>query len=76
MLIEQYYVIGMVLLLYSCERKREEKKKTEKHTRVDFEVGEKMYRKDSESWLKHVDFILLDMICLQVAFVLAYAARG
>lgn len=40
MLIEQYYVIGMVLLLYSCERKREEKKKTEEHTRVDFEVGE------------------------------------
>ena len=35
-----------------------------------------MYRKDSESWLKHADFILLDMICLQVAFVLAYVARG
>lgn len=35
-----------------------------------------MYKKDSESWLKHADFILLDMICLQVAFVLAYAASG
>ena len=35
-----------------------------------------MYRKDSEGWLKHVDFIVLDMICLQLAFVLAYAIRG
>ena len=33
-----------------------------------------MYRKDSQDWLKHMDFILLDMICLQIAFVLAYAA--
>ncbi len=35
-----------------------------------------MYRKDSTELLKHSDFILLDMICLQVAFILAYAARG
>lgn len=35
-----------------------------------------MYRKDNEGWLKHTDFIVLDMICLQVAFVLAYAASG
>ena len=35
-----------------------------------------MYRKDSEGWLKHVDFIALDMICLQLAFILAYAIRG
>ena len=35
-----------------------------------------MYRKDSESWLKHVDFIVLDMICLQLAYVLAYAVSG
>ncbi len=35
-----------------------------------------MYRKDSQDWLKHIDFILLDMICLQIAFVLAYAASG
>ena len=35
-----------------------------------------MYRKDSEGWLKHVDFIVLDMICLQLAFILAYAFRG
>ncbi len=32
-----------------------------------------MYRKDSRGWLKHADFIVLDMICLQVAYVLAYA---
>lgn len=35
-----------------------------------------MYRKESGGWLKHYDFILLDMICLQVAFVLAYAFSG
>ena len=34
-----------------------------------------MYRKDSEKWLKHLDFIILDMICLQMAFVLAYVIR-
>ena len=35
-----------------------------------------MYRKDSQDWLKHIDFILLDMICLQIAFVLAYGFSG
>ena len=35
-----------------------------------------MYRKDTEEWLKHIDFIILDLICLQVAYVLAYAASG
>lgn len=35
-----------------------------------------MYRKDSERWLKHIDFIVLDMICLQLAYVLAYAISG
>lgn len=34
-----------------------------------------MYRKDSEKWLKHLDFIILDIICLQMAFVLAYVIR-
>ena len=35
-----------------------------------------MYRKDSTGWIKHVDFIILDMICLQIAYVLAYALAG
>ena len=35
-----------------------------------------MYRKDSEGWLKHADFIVLDLICLQIAYVLAYAICG
>ncbi len=35
-----------------------------------------MYRKDSRDWLKHLDFILLDLICLQVAYVLAYGLSG
>lgn len=35
-----------------------------------------MYRKDSTRWLKHLDFIILDLICAQAAFVLAYAISG
>jgi len=34
-----------------------------------------MYRKSAKGWLKHWDFILLDLICLQVAFVMAYMVR-
>jgi exopolysaccharide biosynthesis polyprenyl glycosylphosphotransferase len=34
-----------------------------------------MYKKKSEGWLKHSDFILLDMILLQMAFILAYNLR-
>ena len=34
-----------------------------------------MYSKKTKSWTKHLDFILLDMLCLQVAFVLAYISR-
>ena len=35
-----------------------------------------MYRKDSERWLKHIDFIVLDMLCLQISYILAYAISG
>ena len=35
-----------------------------------------MYKKESEGWLKHFDFILLDMLCLQIAFLLAYSLRN
>ena len=35
-----------------------------------------MYRKDTENWLKHADFIVLDMLCLQIAYVLAFVIRG
>lgn len=35
-----------------------------------------MYRKDSNRWLKHLDFIILDMFCLQFAFILSYALSG
>ena len=34
-----------------------------------------MYRRRRQGWKKHIDFILLDIICLQVAFILAYALR-
>ena len=34
-----------------------------------------MYQKSSQGWLKHFDFIILDILCLQVAFCLAYIIR-
>ena len=34
-----------------------------------------MYARKTQSWLKHIDFILLDIVCLHVAFILAYMTR-
>lgn len=34
-----------------------------------------MYSKKTQGWIKHSDFILLDILCLHVAFVLAYMTR-
>ena len=34
-----------------------------------------MYNKTPASWGKHLDFILIDLLCLHVAFVLAYMIR-
>ena len=35
-----------------------------------------MYRKESEGWHKHLDFIILDLLCLQLAFILAFRISG
>ena len=34
-----------------------------------------MYRRDTKGWLKHLDFMILDLIVLQISFVLAYILR-
>ena len=34
-----------------------------------------MYRRDAKGWLKHLDFMILDLIVLQISFVLAYMLR-
>lgn len=34
-----------------------------------------MYRKSEKGWLKHWDFILLDLMCLQMAFLIAFMVR-
>lgn len=34
-----------------------------------------MYRRNSKSWLKHWDFILIDIICIEIAFFGTYIAR-
>ena len=31
-----------------------------------------MYRRDGKSWLKHLDFMVLDLIILQISFILSY----
>lgn len=34
-----------------------------------------MYRRDAKQWLKHLDFILLDLLVLQLSFVLSFVLR-
>ena len=34
-----------------------------------------MYKRNYQSWLKHIDFILWDVVALQLAFLTAYAIR-
>lgn len=34
-----------------------------------------MYQKSTRGWLKHLDFILLDVICLQISYALAFLTR-
>ncbi|MBP3685142.1 MAG: sugar transferase [Oscillospiraceae bacterium] len=34
-----------------------------------------MYKKNVQGWMKHWDFILLDMLCMNIAFALAYMTR-
>ncbi|TCS77172.1 exopolysaccharide biosynthesis polyprenyl glycosylphosphotransferase [Muricomes intestini] len=34
-----------------------------------------MYKKSSSGWFKHYDFIILDLICVQVAFLLSFVLR-
>lgn len=35
-----------------------------------------MYKKNVQGWMKHLDFILLDMVCLNIAFFAAYLTRN
>ena len=35
-----------------------------------------MYRKNTNSWLKHWDFILLDLIFLQIAYIFSCVVRN
>jgi len=35
-----------------------------------------MYRKNANSWLKHWDFILLDLIVLQIAYIFSCMIRN
>lgn len=39
------------------------------------ESGEGMYRGYKKGWLKHLDFILIDTVCILVAYCLAYFIR-
>ena len=34
-----------------------------------------MYRKKGRSWTKHIDFMLLDVLCMQIAFIFSYICR-
>lgn len=34
-----------------------------------------MYRRSLEGWMKHIDFMALDILCLHIAFLIAYILR-
>ena len=34
-----------------------------------------MYRKADKGWMKHLDFTLIDAMCLQLAYIAAYFVR-
>ena len=34
-----------------------------------------MYQRTKNSWIKHIDFVILDILCLQVSFFMAYLVR-
>lgn len=35
-----------------------------------------MYKKSAQGWLKHWDFILMDVVCLQIAFIFGFVFRN
>ena len=35
-----------------------------------------VYKRRAQGWLKHADFILLDLLSLHIAFILAYFVRN
>ena len=34
-----------------------------------------MYKREKKSWLKHIDFTIADILCLQLAYIVAYMCR-
>ena len=34
-----------------------------------------MYKRKNNNWLKHVDFLVLDLVCLLISFAVAYVIR-
>ena len=34
-----------------------------------------MYKKERRSWVKHLDFTILDIICMLAAYLIAYVIR-
>ncbi|MDO5127359.1 MAG: sugar transferase [Eubacteriales bacterium] len=34
-----------------------------------------MYRRNEEQWYKHFDFVVLDLLCIELSFLLAFAIR-
>ena len=34
-----------------------------------------MYRRDKSRWIKHIDFIIIDLICMELSFFLSFFIR-
>ena len=47
----------------------------EENKRYHKENLERMYRKKGRGWTKHIDFMLIDIACIVIAFFISYAIR-
>ena len=47
----------------------------EENKRYHKENLERMYRKKGRGWTKHIDFMLLDIVCIQISFIISYIVR-
>lgn len=63
---------------------RKQQETTKSYHKKEYEIGlrttegekRKMYQKKSHGWYKHKDFILLDLLCIFLAFIFAYYIRN
>lgn len=59
-------------MFFICEIKQKRKNHSGE---ICYEV-KKMYQSQGNSWVKHLDFIILDIVCMELSLMLAYMLRN